>query len=56
MTEHEHCPPILCTTASRLISGKIVVTVRGAEHVITAEEAMELAKDITEVLQLEVRP
>ena len=31
MTEHEHCPPILRTTARRLIAGKIVVTVRGAE-------------------------
>ena len=42
MTEHEHCPPILRTTARRLIAGKIVVTVRGAEHVIPAEEAEDL--------------
>ena len=42
MTEHPHCPPILCTTARRLIAGKIVVTVRGSEHVIPAEEAEDL--------------
>lgn len=42
MTEHEHCPPILRTTARRLIAGKIVVIVRGAEHVIPAEEAEDL--------------
>ena len=42
MTEHEHCQPILRTTARRLIAGKIVVTVRGAEHVIPAEEADDL--------------
>ena len=42
MTEHEHCPPILRTTARRLIAGKIVVTVRGAEHVIPHEEAEDL--------------
>lgn len=42
MTEYEHCPPILRTTARRLIAGKIVVTVRGVEHVIPAEEAEDL--------------
>lgn len=42
MTEHEHCPPILRTTAKRLIAGKIVVTIRGAEHVIPVEEAEDL--------------
>ena len=35
-------PRILRTTAKRLIAGKIVVTVRGAEHVIHEEEAEEL--------------
>lgn len=42
MTEYEHTPRILRTTARRLIAGKIVVTVRGAEHVIPKEEAEEL--------------
>ena len=42
MTEHEHHPRILRTSARRLIAGKIVVTVRGAEHVIPAEEAEDL--------------
>ena len=42
MTEHEHCPPILLTTARRLIAGKIIVTIRGAEHVIPVEEAEDL--------------
>lgn len=42
MTEHEHMPRILRTTARRLIAGKIVVTVRGAEHVIPKEEAEDL--------------
>ena len=42
MTEHDHMPPVLRTTARRLIAGKIVVTIRGAEHVIPFEEAEEL--------------
>ena len=42
MTEHEHCPLILRTTARRLIAGKIVVTARGAERVIPTEEAEDL--------------
>ena len=42
MTEHPHMPRILRTTAKRLIAGKIVVTIRGAEHVIPEEEAEEL--------------
>ena len=42
MTEHEHMPRILRTTAQRLIAGKIIVTIRGAEHVIPEEEAEEL--------------
>ena len=42
MTEHEHCPPILRTTARRLIARKIVMAVRVAEHVIPAEEAEDL--------------
>ena len=35
-------PRILHTTARRLIAGKIVVTIRGAEHVIPMEEAEDL--------------
>ena len=50
MTEHPHCPPILRTTARRLIAGKIVVTVRGAEHVIPAEEAEDLRAAIDRAL------
>lgn len=42
MTEHDHMPRILHTTARRLIAGKIVVTIRGAEHVIPMEEAEDL--------------
>ena len=42
MTEHDHMPPVLRTTARRLIAGKIVVTIRGAEHVIPVEEAEDL--------------
>ena len=42
MTEHEHCPTVLRTTARRIIAGKVVVIVRGAEHVIPAEEAEDL--------------
>lgn len=42
MTEHDHMPRILRTTAKRLIAGKIIVTIRGAEHVIPIEEAEEL--------------
>ena len=42
MTEHEHMPPILRTGAKRLTAGKILVTIRGAEHVIPVEEAEEL--------------
>ena len=42
MTEHPHHPPILRATARRLIAGKVVVIVRGAEHVIPAEEAEDL--------------
>ena len=50
MTEYPHCPQILRTTAKRLIAGKIVVTVRGAEHVIPAEEAVDLRDAITRAL------
>ena len=42
MTEHDHMPPVLRTTARRLIAGKIIVTIRGAEHVIPMEEAEDL--------------
>lgn len=42
MTEHDHMPRILRTTARRLIAGKIIVTIRGAEHVIPVEEAEDL--------------
>jgi hypothetical protein len=42
MTEHPHIPRILRTTAKRLVAGKVVVTIRGAEHVIPEEEAEEL--------------
>ena len=51
MTEHEHCPPILRTTARRLVAGKIVVTVRGAEHVIPAEEAEDLRDALDRALE-----
>lgn len=51
MTKHEHCPPILRTTARRLIAGKIVVTVRGAEHVIPAEEAEDLRDALDRALE-----
>ena len=42
MTEHDHMPPVLRTTARRLIAGKIIVSIRGAEHVIPMEEAEDL--------------
>jgi uncharacterized protein (UPF0216 family) len=42
MTEYEHMPRILRTTAKRLAAGKIIVVIRGAEHVIPEEEAEEL--------------
>lgn len=42
MTEHPHMPRVLRTTAKRLVAGKIIVTIRGAEHVIPMEEAEEL--------------
>ena len=42
MTEHPHMPRILRTTAKRLVAGKIIVTIRGAEHVIPMEEAEDL--------------
>ena len=51
MTEHERCPPILRTTARRLIDGQIVVTVRGVDHVIPAEEAEDLRDALDRALE-----
>ncbi|MEF2146669.1 MAG: hypothetical protein V3573_14580 [Desulfovibrionaceae bacterium] len=56
MSEHEHTPPIKRTGAKWLSPGKVNVIIRGEEHVLPWEEAMDLAQGITEVLQLEVRP
>lgn len=50
MTEHPHMPRILRTTAKRLVAGKIIVTIRGAEHVIPIEEAEELRDAIDTAL------
>jgi len=50
MTEHEHMPPILRTGAKRLTAGKILVTIRGAEHVLPAEEAEELWSSICDAI------
>ncbi len=56
MSEHEHTPPIKITGAKWKAPGMVNVIIRGESRVIPWEEAMELAKEITEVLQLEVGP
>jgi hypothetical protein len=48
-------PPVRATTARWLSPGKVNVIIRGESHVLPWEEAMELAKDITESLRLERR-
>jgi hypothetical protein len=50
MTEHEHMPPIVRDGAKRLTAGKILVTIRGAEHVIPVEEAVELWSSICDAI------
>lgn len=50
MTDHPHHPPIMRTGAKRLTAGKILVTIRGAEHVIPKEEAEELWSSLCDAL------
>lgn len=50
MIEYPHHPPILRTGAKLLIAGKILVTIRGAEHVIPADEARDLMESLDLVL------
>jgi hypothetical protein len=52
---HPHMPPTKHTTARWLSPGKVNVIIRGESHVLPWEEALELAKDITESLRLERR-
>lgn len=46
MSEYPHHPPILRTGAKLLTAGKILVTIRGSEHVIPAEEARDLMESL----------
>lgn len=56
MTEHEHdhMPPIQQFQARTLSPGKIVILVGTHMHVLTWDEALQLALSMTDALQLEV--
>jgi hypothetical protein len=53
MTEHPHTPPVSRYAARWLCPGKVVITVDGREVPLTRDEALQLAKALLEVLQLE---
>lgn len=48
---HPHMPAIRPTTARWLSPGKVVVVIRGQEHVLPWEEAEELAEAVTQSLR-----
>lgn len=50
MSEHPHMPPVLVTGARKLSPGKIVVVIRGVEHVLPWEEAEELRDSISSAM------
>lgn len=54
MSDHEHMPPIQQFQARTLSPGKIVILVGAHMHVLTWDEALQLALSMTDALQLEV--
>lgn len=53
MTDHAHHPPINRNGARWLCRGKVIVTIDGKDVALTRDEAMQLAQELVEVLQLE---
>ena len=50
MSDHPHMPPVVRTGARLLTAGKILVTIRGTEHVLPKEEAETLWDSLCDAL------